>query len=81
MDPVDADGLRIAFRRTGSGPPVLLLHGALSDSRDWRHQLESVRPPAPNETRLYLRATGGVRLSTNHCRPRRGSARQSEGPP
>lgn len=39
MDSADVDGMRIAFRRTGSGSPVLLLHGALSDSRDWRHQL------------------------------------------
>lgn len=38
---VVVDGLRIAFRRTGSGPPVLLLHGALSDSRDWRRQLDA----------------------------------------
>jgi len=41
MDGVQVAGLRIAFRRTGSGPPVLLLHGALSDSRDWRRQLEA----------------------------------------
>jgi len=41
MDSVDVDGLTIAFRRTGIGPPLLLLHGALSDSRDWRRQLDA----------------------------------------
>ena len=41
MDRVRVNGLRIAFRRTGSGPPVLLLHGAMADSRDWRRQLDA----------------------------------------
>lgn len=36
---VDLGGLRVAYRRTGSGPPLLLLHGGMSDSREWRHQL------------------------------------------
>ncbi len=40
-DYVDVDGLRIAFRRAGSGPPILLLHGAVCDGRVWRSQLES----------------------------------------
>ena len=40
MDSVDVEGLRIAFRRAGNGPPLLLLHGAFSDSRDWRRQLD-----------------------------------------
>lgn len=41
MESVEAGGLRIAFRRSGSGPCLLLLHGALSDSRVWRNELES----------------------------------------
>ena len=41
MDRVRVNGLRIEFRRTGSGPPVLLLHGAMADSRDWRRQLDA----------------------------------------
>ncbi len=41
MDQVDVDGVRIAYRRTGSGPPLLLLHGAFCDSRDWRRQLDA----------------------------------------
>ena len=39
---VDVDGLRIAFRRAGTGPPLLLLHGAVCDSRVWRTQLETL---------------------------------------
>ena len=41
MDRVDVDGLSIAYRRAGKGPLLLLLHGALSDSRDWRRQMDS----------------------------------------
>ena len=35
-------GLRIAFERVGSGPPLVLVHGAVSDSRIWRRQLEGL---------------------------------------
>jgi len=39
---VDAGGLRVAYRRAGQGPPLLLLHGILSDSRVWSPQLETL---------------------------------------
>jgi pimeloyl-ACP methyl ester carboxylesterase len=39
---VDVGALRIAYRREGEGPPVVLLHGGLSDSREWRRQLEDL---------------------------------------
>jgi len=42
MEHVDVSGLRIAFRRRGRGPVLLLLHGAVCDSRVWRAQLESL---------------------------------------
>jgi pimeloyl-ACP methyl ester carboxylesterase len=42
MDHVDIAGLRIAYRRQGDGPPLLLLHGAACDSRVWRVELESL---------------------------------------
>jgi pimeloyl-ACP methyl ester carboxylesterase len=41
MHRVDVDGLSIAYRRAGKGPLLVLLHGALSDSRDWRRQMGS----------------------------------------
>ncbi len=42
MDSVEVRGLQIAFRRVGAGDPILLLHGGLSDSREWRHQLDDL---------------------------------------
>lgn len=42
MDVVQAAGLRVAFRRRGEGPCLLLLHGAVSDSRVWRRELEAL---------------------------------------
>ena len=42
MEHLDVGGLRIAFQRRGHGPCLLLLHGAVSDSRVWRAQLESL---------------------------------------
>jgi pimeloyl-ACP methyl ester carboxylesterase len=32
--------LELAYRRVGSGPPLVLLHGAAADGRVWRPQLE-----------------------------------------
>ena len=42
MEHVEIHGLRIAFERTGSGPPLVLLHGGLSDGREWRRQLDGL---------------------------------------
>lgn len=39
VDQIEVAGLRIAFRRMGNGPPLVLLHGAFDDSRVWRRQL------------------------------------------
>ena len=36
VEHVDVDGLRIAYTRAGSGPPIVLLHGAPTDSRTWQ---------------------------------------------
>ena len=38
----DVAGMRIAYRREGSGETVVLLHGGFSDHRDWRPQIESL---------------------------------------
>lgn len=35
----DVSGHSIAYRITGAGSPLILLHGFLCDSRCWRHQL------------------------------------------
>jgi pimeloyl-ACP methyl ester carboxylesterase len=34
------DGLNITCQRAGSGPPLVLLHGFIADSRAWRRQIE-----------------------------------------
>jgi pimeloyl-ACP methyl ester carboxylesterase len=39
LSSVQVDGLRIAYRRAGEGPALVLLHGILSDSRAWSRQL------------------------------------------
>lgn len=42
LQQIEIDGLQIAFRHAGFGPPLVLLHGGLSDSRVWRPQLEAL---------------------------------------
>jgi len=39
MDRIDVGGIRIAYRRAGMGPPLVLLHGGPSDSREWHYHL------------------------------------------
>jgi pimeloyl-ACP methyl ester carboxylesterase len=41
LEHVDVGRVRIAFRRAGQGPPLVLLHGAVSDSRVWRVELDA----------------------------------------
>jgi pimeloyl-ACP methyl ester carboxylesterase len=40
MRSVTVDGRKITFERRGRGPAVVLLHGGLSDHREWRRQME-----------------------------------------
>ena len=42
MDEVTVDGLRIAYQRAGQGPPLVLLHGFVGDSREWRRQIDDL---------------------------------------
>lgn len=39
---VEVGGLTMAFRRAGKGPPLVLVHGAMCDSRVWGEQLDSL---------------------------------------
>ena len=41
---VVVDGVRIAYQRRGSGPPLVLFHGAFEDSRIWNDELERLSP-------------------------------------
>ncbi|MFL5896156.1 MAG: alpha/beta fold hydrolase [Thermoleophilaceae bacterium] len=41
-DSVAVDGLRVAYRRAGAGPALVLLHGYVGDSREWRGQLDGL---------------------------------------
>jgi pimeloyl-ACP methyl ester carboxylesterase len=43
MEQVEVGGLRIAYHRAGSGPPLVLLHGFVGDGRStWSAQLEDL---------------------------------------
>ena len=38
----EINGLRLAYQRVGEGPPLVLLHGFIADSRVWRRQIEEL---------------------------------------
>ena len=42
IDRISAGGLSVAYERTGSGAPLVLLHGGLSDHREWRRQIDAL---------------------------------------
>ncbi|MHC3439613.1 alpha/beta fold hydrolase [Natrialbaceae archaeon A-gly3] len=55
-----ADGTEIAFARTGSGPPLVLVHCASADHRVW--DLSDIRPTLAEEATVYAldrRGRGG----------------------
>jgi pimeloyl-ACP methyl ester carboxylesterase len=42
LEQIDVNGMNIAYQREGEGPPLVLLHGVLHDSRFWRPQLDGL---------------------------------------
>jgi pimeloyl-ACP methyl ester carboxylesterase len=42
VERVRANGVEVAYERAGSGPPLVLVHGAASDSRLWQPQLSAL---------------------------------------
>ncbi len=42
MQRLNAGGLTITYERVGTGPPLVLLHGGLSDHREWRGQVDAL---------------------------------------
>lgn len=42
MDQIEVRGHRIAYERKGEGPPLVLLHGYVGDSRTWRRQIDGL---------------------------------------
>ncbi|MFC4440142.1 MULTISPECIES: alpha/beta fold hydrolase [Natrialbaceae] len=53
-----ADGTEIAFERTGSGPPLVLVHGGACDHRFW--ELSGVRPAFADNCTVYAMDCRGV---------------------
>ena len=53
-----ADGTTIAFKRTGSGPPLVLVHGGACDHRFW--ELADVRPALADHCTAYAMDCRGV---------------------
>lgn len=44
MTGIVVGGVRIAYRRRGTGPPLMLFHGAFEDSRVWAAEIEHLSP-------------------------------------
>ena len=42
VEKVDVQGLLIGYQRAGEGPPLVLVHGGVSDGRVWRDQMEAL---------------------------------------
>jgi pimeloyl-ACP methyl ester carboxylesterase len=42
VEHVAGNGIRIAYERVGAGPPLVLVHGAASDCRIWRPQVDAL---------------------------------------
>ncbi len=59
-----ADGTEIAFERTGSGPPLVLVHGGACDHRFWDHS--DIRVTLAADHTVYAMDCRGVGRSGDH---------------
>ena len=66
---MSADGTEIAFTRTGSGPPLVLVHGAMFDRSIW--EIGDVRSTLAEHTTVYAmdRRNHGDSASSEDCSP------------
>jgi 4,5:9,10-diseco-3-hydroxy-5,9,17-trioxoandrosta-1(10),2-diene-4-oate hydrolase len=39
---IQVDGVRVHYRRAGSGPPLLLIHGLVGSARNWNRNIEGL---------------------------------------
>jgi pimeloyl-ACP methyl ester carboxylesterase len=62
MPTAQVNGIEVYYEQAGEGPPVLLLHGLGSSTRDWEYQ-------APELTRAYRVITMDVRGHGRSSRP------------
>ena len=42
MKKIQLGNIRIAYTQAGHGPPLVLLHGGMEDSRSWRQQIDGL---------------------------------------
>lgn len=42
MELAEVNGLEVAYRRAGEGPPLVFVHGAAEDGRTWQRQLQTL---------------------------------------
>jgi pimeloyl-ACP methyl ester carboxylesterase len=42
VERLEVGGLTVVYERCGEGPPLVLLHGGLSDHREWRSQIDGL---------------------------------------
>lgn len=61
----EVNGIRLFYAAIGDGPPVVLLHGGLSNSDYWGHQVQALSP----HHRVILVDSRGHGRSTRDARP------------
>jgi len=66
---ISADGTEIAYERSGSGPPLVLVHGAMFDRSIW--DIGGVRSTLAEQTTVYAmdRRNHGDSESADDCSP------------